>query len=131
MKPEYSLLCLQEPRPPIPILNHINPVNSLPPYVFKIHFIIILPSTSRCFRWSFSFRLFRHSLNTHFIYLSRYVSCLFVLHLIVLIGLIYGEEYKLSSSFTLLTAYFSLCFSWSQVIFSMPFSEIPSICVAP
>jgi hypothetical protein len=32
--------------PPVPILSHINPIHTIPPYLSKIHFNIVHPPTS-------------------------------------------------------------------------------------
>jgi hypothetical protein len=45
MEPESSLPCSQEPST-IPILNQINPIHTIPSYLFKIHFNIVHPPTS-------------------------------------------------------------------------------------
>jgi len=45
------------PLPPLePILNHMNPIHTLPPYFHKIHSNIIYLSMPRFSAWSFSFR---------------------------------------------------------------------------
>jgi hypothetical protein len=41
--------------PPIPILSHTNPVQTLTPYLFKIHSNITLPSVPRSTKLSFPF----------------------------------------------------------------------------
>jgi len=38
--------------PPVPILNQIHPVHTLPSYFSRINFNIILPSTPRSSKWS-------------------------------------------------------------------------------
>jgi hypothetical protein len=55
MDPEGSLPWSQKPAT-VPIQSHMNPVHSLRPYSFKIHFNIILPSMSRTSVWSPPFR---------------------------------------------------------------------------
>ena len=45
-----SLLCF-------PILSQISPVHNLPLYFLKVYFNIILPSTTRCSKWSLSLSL--------------------------------------------------------------------------
>jgi hypothetical protein len=42
--------------PLVPILSHAHPVHNFPPYISKIHFNIILPSTPTSFNWSLPFR---------------------------------------------------------------------------
>jgi hypothetical protein len=43
--------------PLVPILNHINPVHSIPSYISKIHSNIVHPPTSWSSQWSLSFWL--------------------------------------------------------------------------
>jgi hypothetical protein len=38
-------------KPLLPVLNQINPILTLPSYVFMIYFRNILPSTPRSFCW--------------------------------------------------------------------------------
>lgn len=47
--------------PMVPILMQKNPVPTLSPYIFKIHFNIILPSTSRSSICSLSYRFSDHN----------------------------------------------------------------------
>jgi hypothetical protein len=49
MEPKGSLPYSQEP---VPILSHIDPVRAPLSNLSKIHFNIILPSTSRTSKWS-------------------------------------------------------------------------------
>jgi hypothetical protein len=42
--------------PPVFVLTQMNPVQNLPPYFFKVHFNIVLPSSPKSFKWSLPFR---------------------------------------------------------------------------
>jgi hypothetical protein len=56
--------------PPVHILSQINPVHTIPPYFFKIHFNIILPLKPRSSESSLPFRL----PNPNFVLIS-YLPC--------------------------------------------------------
>jgi hypothetical protein len=43
--------------PPVPILSQIDPIPTIPSYLYKIHFNIVHPSTSWSSQWSLSFWL--------------------------------------------------------------------------
>jgi hypothetical protein len=49
--------------------SHANPVHCLAPYIFKVHFIIILPYSLLSSTWSLLFR-FSYQNVKHFSYLS-------------------------------------------------------------
>ena len=51
MGPEILLLCSQIP-PFVRVLRQINPVHTLPDYLFKIHLTIMLPLTYRSSKWT-------------------------------------------------------------------------------
>jgi len=53
MEPEGSLPCSQEL---VPILSHMYPVHTLPPYFFKIHSNIIHLAMPRSSEWSLPIR---------------------------------------------------------------------------
>jgi hypothetical protein len=51
----------------VPILSHVKPLHTLPPYFLKIHFNIILPSMPRTSEWCVPFRLtIRSEMRTQF-----------------------------------------------------------------
>jgi len=50
LEPKCSLPCLQN-LPLFPILSQMKPVHTFKTYVFKTHFNIILPSTTRSSKW--------------------------------------------------------------------------------
>jgi hypothetical protein len=56
--------------PLVPILNHLNPAHIVTPYSFKSHFNSILPSTTRCPKWSLPLR-FSHDTFNWISYLSH------------------------------------------------------------
>jgi hypothetical protein len=84
--------------PLVPILSHMNPVHTFPPYFPKIHSNIILISTSRSYKWSLAFRI----LNQNIVCISQlshpcYIPC--SCHLLALITLIvFHQACKLQSS---------------------------------
>ena len=47
---------IQKCPPPVPVLNHLDPVHTPTSHFLKIHFSIILPSAPGSSRWSLSFR---------------------------------------------------------------------------
>jgi hypothetical protein len=47
---------IRKSSPPVPVLNHIDPVHASPSHLLKVHFNIILPPTLRSSKWSLSIR---------------------------------------------------------------------------
>jgi hypothetical protein len=56
VEPKGSLSYLKWPSL-YPILSQLNPIHILTPYVFKIDFVSILLSMSRCWKWCALFRI--------------------------------------------------------------------------
>jgi hypothetical protein len=90
MKPQGSLLCLQEPTPLYPILSQLNPIQTFTPYVCNIHFDVL---SHLCLVYPLCF-------ITTFLYVllisPRYTTCPVYLMLLYLITpVMFGEECKL------------------------------------
>jgi hypothetical protein len=83
MKPEGSLVCLQELTTG-PSLEPDDAVHTLIPYLFKIHFIIILPCVYRFLKWSFSLGFQTKILYAFFI---SPVTATYPTHLILLVSM--------------------------------------------
>jgi hypothetical protein len=50
-KPEGSLPCSHESPSLVTILSQLNPIHNFPPYFFKVHYNIILPSAPGSSKW--------------------------------------------------------------------------------
>jgi hypothetical protein len=59
--------------PPVPILNQIDPIPTIPSYLSKIHFKIVHPSTSWSSQWSLSFYNRTNALK---FFCNSYISCI-------------------------------------------------------
>lgn len=71
---------VQQSKTSVPILSHMNPVHSNPPYFLKMHFNIILLSVHKTSEWPMPFRFF--SKNVVCIYNIRNVDGLY-LHCVI------------------------------------------------
>jgi len=81
----------------VSILSQLNPINTIAPHFFKMHFNVIFPSTASYVKWFLPFRFS----DQNFVCISRLpVRSIFPVYLILdLITLIIrGEVYKLLSS---------------------------------
>src|SRR5215475_5647624 len=62
--------------PPVPVLSQLHPVPTTPSNFLKIHFNIILPSTSWSPQWSLSLRLpHQHPVHTSILPHTRHMPC--------------------------------------------------------
>jgi len=83
--------------PLLPALNQVNVFHKPPSYFFEIHFIVILLSTPRSSRWSFSFR-FPTKYLCAYVFSSRHTTCPSALAFFGLFNLItFGEGCMLRS----------------------------------
>jgi hypothetical protein len=116
-----------ESPPLVPILSHINPVNTTSSYFYKINFNIILAPTSRSSYWSLSF-WFTHQNPICIPLLPMRTTCL--AHLIrndyLAKSTSYGtHHYAVFSNLLLFHP------SSAQIFSSAPCSQTPSVCVVP
>jgi hypothetical protein len=83
--------------PPVPILSQFNPVHD-PSHVLKIHFNIILPSTSESPKWSPDFRSPQENPLCTSLYPIRATRPAYLILLDLITRMIFGDEYRSLSS---------------------------------
>jgi hypothetical protein len=113
-------------QPLIPILSQMNPIHILPPYLFMIHFKIVILSTPRSSKWSLLFRFSNQNLacishsSMHAAFLSHPD----------LISLTIFGEYKLWSSLlcSVHQAPFSSSIISSNILFITLLSNTLNLC---
>jgi hypothetical protein len=89
---------IQNILPLVPILSHVNSVNTFAPYFYNNNSNTIIPSTLRSTKFS-SFQFFRPEFCTHFTDLQCVLHVLSISSSLILSSLIiFGVEYKLWSS---------------------------------
>lgn len=125
-EPEDSLRCVQNVRSPVPILNHINPVHTLPPCFPKVHFNIIFQLKTLYL----PIRLSKQHLYTFLISFIR-TTCTAYLKLFDLIILYYLLKSKIyerprSGMFSSLLPFHPSC---GQIFSSALCSQPRSVCV--
>jgi hypothetical protein len=79
--------------PHVPILSQINPVHA-PSHFLRIHFNIILPSTPKCSKWSFSSDLPTKTLYAPHLSSIRVTRTAHLIHVDLITRLILREEYR-------------------------------------
>jgi len=76
----------------------MNTVHTLPPYIPKVHYYIVFPSTPRSWEWCLPFKFSNQIFSVFHIYSMRATRPAYLIFLYFFTLIIYGEAYKLWSS---------------------------------